>query len=122
MGAPLIVFGINGFLNFMPQPETLPAGAMAFSTALLETGYMMQLIGTTQLVVGILLLSNRFVPLALALFAPFIVNSVAFHLFLERSGLVPAFVFLGLELYLVWVYREAFRPMLVARVTPAGKR
>ncbi len=118
LGLPLLVFGLNGFLNFIPQPETpLPERAMAFSVALVESGYMMQLIGATHLIVGVLLITNRFVPLALALFAPFVVNSVAFHLFLENTGLVPALVFAALEIYLAWAYRAAFRPMLTARAT-----
>jgi hypothetical protein len=120
MGLPLVVFGLNCFLNFIPPPpQPLPAGAAAFAGALFNSGYMMQLIGTTQLIVGVLLLANRFVPLALALFAPFIVNSIAFHLCLEHSGLPMAAVFLALELYLAWKYRHAYRPMLAARVTPA---
>ena len=119
LGLPLFVFGLNGFLNFIPQPKTpLPEGAVAFATALMATGYMMQLIGGTMLVVGALLLINRFVPLALALFAPFMVNSLAFHIFLEHSGLPMAVVFAGFELYLAWTYRAAFRPMLAARVSP----
>src|SRR3954466_1815625 len=98
MGAAFFVFGLNGFLNFIPQPKTpLPEGAVAFATALMATGYMLQLIGATMLVVGTLLLLNRFVPLALALFAPFIVNSLAFHIFLEHSGLPMAAIFAGLE-------------------------
>ncbi len=120
MGLPLLVFGLNGFLNFIPPPQTpLPAAAAAFAGALFNSGYMMQLIGGTQLIVGGLLVSNRFVPLALALFAPFIVNSIAFHLCLEPSGLPMAAVFLALELYLAWAYRQAFRPMLAARHSPA---
>lgn len=119
LGLPLVIFGLNGFFNFIPQPETpLPEKAMAFAGALMASGYMMQLIGVTQLVTGVLLVVNRFVPLALALFAPFIVNSVAFHLFLERSGLPMAMIFAGLEFYLAWCYRAAYRPMLAARVTP----
>jgi hypothetical protein len=85
----------------------------------MKSGYMMQLIGTTQLVVGVLLLINRFVPLALALLAPFLVNSVAFHIFLEPSGLPMTLVFVAFELYLAWAYRNAFRPMLAAKVEPA---
>jgi len=120
MGLPLLVFGLNGFLNFIPPPPTpLPEGAAAFAGALVKSGYMMQLIGATQLIVGVLLLINRFVPLALALFAPFMVNSIAFHAVLERSGLPMAAVFLALELYLAWAYRAAYRSMLTARVTPA---
>lgn len=120
LGLPLVVFGLNGFLNFIPQPETaLPPGAEKFSVALLESGYMMPLIGATLLTVGVLLVLNRFVPLALVLFAPFIVNSLAFHLFLEPTGLVPAGVFLALHLYLAWAYRAAWRPLFSARTEPA---
>ena len=120
MGLPLFVFGLNLFLNFIPQPkDPMPEKAMAFAGALFQSGYMMPLIGVTLLVVGALLLVNRFVPLALALFAPFIVNSMAFHVFLAPSGLPMAGVFLVFELYLAWAYRAAFRPMLTARVTPS---
>jgi uncharacterized membrane protein YphA (DoxX/SURF4 family) len=116
MGVPLIVFGLNGFFNFIPPPSTpLPQKAAAFAGALANTSYMMQLIGTTQLIVGLLLVLNRFVPLALALFAPFLVNSIAFHLLLEHSGLPMAIVFLALEVYLAWAYRNAYRPMLTMR-------
>lgn len=91
MGLPLVVFGLNGFLNFIPPPATpLPEGATLFVGALFKSGYMMQLVAGTQLVAGALLLANRFVPLALALLAPFLVNSLAFHLVLEPSGLVMA--------------------------------
>lgn len=120
LGLPLLVFGLNAFFNFIPQPKApMPEGAAAFAGALFKSGYMMQLIGATQLISGLMLVTNRFVPLALALFAPFIVNSVAFHLVLERSGLGMAVVFLALELYLAWSYRPAYRSMLAARVTPA---
>jgi hypothetical protein len=119
MGVPLLVFGLNAFFNFIPQPKTpLPEGAMAFAGALMKSGYVMQMIGVTFLIVAVLLVSNRFVPLALALFAPFIVNSILFHIFLEHSGLPMSAVFLALELYLAWSYRSAYRSMLASRVSP----
>jgi hypothetical protein len=86
----------------------------------MKTGYMMPLIFGTQFIVGTLLLANRFVPLALALLAPFVVNSVAFHASLERSGLPIAFVVLALEVYLAWVYRKAYRSMLALKTTPGA--
>ena len=119
LGLPLLVFGLNAFFNFIPQPKTpMPEKAMAFAGALFNSGYMMQLIGVTFLVVAVFLLTNRFVPLALALFAPFVVNSLCFHIFLERTGLPMAVIFAAVELYLAWAYRAAFRPMLAARHTP----
>jgi hypothetical protein len=114
MGLVFVVFGLNGFVHFIPQPAQ-PEPAMAFFGALIATGYMLPLIMGTQLLVGVLLLANRFVPLALALIAPVIVNILAFHVALAPSGLPFAFVVLALELLLAWSYRGAFRPMLTAR-------
>lgn len=119
LGLPLVVFGLNCFLNFIPPPpKPLAPGAAAFAGALAATGYMMQLIGVTQLVSGVLLLLNRFVPLALVLLAPFFVNSIAFHAVLEHTGLPMALVFLALELYLAWVYRKAYATLLTAKFCP----
>jgi putative oxidoreductase len=119
LGLPLAIFGLNGLLNFLPQPDVvLPEPAMAFVGALVNSGYMMQLIAITHLIVGVMLVTNRFVPLALVLFAPFMVHSIAFHVFLERSGLGMAMLFLAFHLYLAWVYRAAYRPLLTAKTTP----
>ncbi|HJU83622.1 MAG TPA: hypothetical protein VJ600_05395 [Holophagaceae bacterium] len=117
MGLPLLVFGLNGLFHFLPEPKAaMPEGAMAFLEALVKSGFMLPLIATTQAVAGACLLANRFVPLALALLAPFLVNALAFHLALERSGLPIVAVFLLLELYLAWTCRQAFRPMLAMKV------
>ena len=122
MGLVFFASGLAGPLNLTPQPSTsLPEGAAAFADALMKTGYMMPLIFLTQLIVGALLLANRFVPLALALLAPFVVNSVVFHVFLERSGLPIALVVLALQIYLAWAYRKAYRSMLAMRVTPGAE-
>lgn len=122
MGLPFFIGGLNGLFKIFPEPNPpMPEGATAFLEALIKSGYMMQLIMGTQLIVGTLLLINRFVPLALALIAPFLVNAVAFHIFLERSGLPFALIFLALELYLAWAYRNAFRPMLAMRNKPGPK-
>jgi uncharacterized membrane protein YphA (DoxX/SURF4 family) len=122
LGLLFFVAGLNGFLNFIPQPKTpMPEGAMAFAGALMATHYMFQLIAGTQALVGVLLLVNRFVPLALVLIAPVIVNIIAFHLFLQPAGIVPGSIALILEIYLVHAYRNAFRPMLAMRALPGGK-
>ncbi len=122
LGLPLVVFGLNAFLNFIPPPPTpLPERAAAFAGALMNSGYMMPLIGVIMLLVGVMLVANRFVPLALVLIFPFFVNSMAFHLFLEPSGLVMAGIFTALNLYLAWCYRRSYRPLLTARATP-GER
>jgi len=78
---------------------------------------MFPLICGTEAVVGGLLLANRLVPLALALLAPVVVNILAFHVFLEPSGLGVALVVCALELDLAWGYRSAYRPMLALRAS-----
>lgn len=124
LGALLLFFGIFGFLtslHILPQPAAaLPPRALAFSNALRDTGYMMVLVSGTQVVVGALLLTNCYVPLALTLLAPLIVNIIAFHLFLELSGIVPGLVVALLEVYLAWVYRESYRSILTLKSTPGS--
>src|SRR5205809_7655875 len=113
MGLMFVVFGLNGFLHFIPEPKTpMPEGAAAFAGALMKTGYMMPLVMGTQLLVGVLLLLNRFVPLALALIAPIIVGIVTLHIFLAPSSICPGIVVLVLEIYLPWAYGNASPPML----------
>ncbi|QRO01409.1 DoxX family protein [Archangium violaceum] len=122
MGLMFFVFGLNGFLNFLPQPTTpIPEGALAFAGALGKTGYMFPLIKGTEVLAGVLLLSNRFVPLALALLAPVIVNIVAYHAFLAPEGTGMTVFILALEVYLAWSYRGVYRPMLAMRATPGSK-
>jgi uncharacterized membrane protein YphA (DoxX/SURF4 family) len=120
LGLVFFVFGLNGFLNFIPQPASVPEGAMAFAGAMIKTGYLFPLLKATEVISGALLLSGRFVPLALTFLAPIIVNILAFHAFLEPSGLPVAIIVLALEVYLAWSYRESFRPMLAARAKPAS--
>ena len=118
MGLVFFVFGLNGFLNFIHQPPPPPA-AGAFAGALFASGYFFPLLKSTEVISGALLLGNRYVPLALTLLAPIVVNIFAFHAFLEPSGLPIAILVIALEIFLAWSYRDAFKPMLAAKVSPA---
>ena len=110
-----------GFCISSRSPKTpMPDGVMALMGGFMKSGYMMPLIFGTQTLVGALLLLNRFVPLALALVAPVIVNIIAFHVFLMPSTIAPGIVVLVLEVYLAWSYRKAYLPMLVMRARPGG--
>ena len=118
LGGGFVLFGLNGFLHFLPQPPAPPA-AMSFAGALFATGYMFPLIKGIEVIAGLLLLANRWVTLSLALLAPLLVNIVAFHLFLAPAGLAIPIALLAAELYLAWSYRDAYAPMLRARVEPS---
>jgi uncharacterized membrane protein YphA (DoxX/SURF4 family) len=117
LGLVFLVFGLNGFLQFIPPPPA-PDKALALMGALAATGYMFPLIKSVEVIGGALLLSNRFVPLALAILAPNIVNIVLFHAVLAPGGLPVALFILALELFAAWSYRDAFAPMLRTRTAP----
>ncbi|MDX3662132.1 DoxX family membrane protein [Streptomyces sp. ID05-26A] len=109
--------GLNGWLNFMPAPDpgTMAPEAVAFTAALAATGYMLHLASVVQVLAGVLLLTGRFVPLALALLAPMIVNIVLYHVFLETEGIAVGLFVTIAVLGLAWAHRDEFRPMLRAR-------
>lgn len=124
LGLVFTTFGLNFFLHFLSMPPPPPAALKAIG-GLVGVGYLMPLVHAIELVAGLLLLAGRFVPLALTLLAPIIVNIVAFHATLAPSGLGIGIVVLALEIGLAWAYRAAFAPMLRARAplaSPAGGR
>lgn len=114
LGLIFLVFGLNGFLHFIPNMQ-MPNPAVMFFTGLAGTGYMLPLLFATQALGGALLILGLYVPFALALLAPVIVNIFLFHMFLAPSGIPLAIVVVALELFLVWANRGAFVPMLRPR-------
>lgn len=116
VGLLFIITGLNGFFHFLPMPPmTGPSATVMGGFA--AARYLFPLIFGTQLVGGVLLLVGRFVPLALALLVPVIVNIFLFHLALTPPAPV-AFFLLFAEIYLAWSYRDAFRPMLDLNAKP----
>jgi hypothetical protein len=114
LGAIFTVFGLNGFLHFLPMPA--PTGLSAvFMGGLGATGYFFPLLKGTEVIAGLLLLGNRFVPLALTVLAPIVVNIVLFHAFLAPSGLALPLVIVALGVYLAYTERKVFAPLLQAR-------
>lgn len=113
LGIVLVVFGLNGFLQFMPQPP-LPEAAASFIGAIVGTGYLLTVVKLIEIGVGVLLLADRFVPLALLLLAPISFNIFAFHLFLDPAGIGAAALVTLLNIYLFVAYRKQFTPVLQA--------
>jgi putative oxidoreductase len=114
LGLIFVVFGANGLHPFLPTPPP-PAGlAGQYVVALYQSHYavvpfLVQLIG------GILLLAGWYVPLALAILGPVIVNILCFHVFLLRTGLPTAIVVAILWLILFYYYRRSFAGIFEAR-------
>ena len=113
-GVVFLVFGLNGFLSFIPMPP--PVGIAGQFMAALYASHYLWVIFAFQLVAGVLLLVNRYVPLALALLAPEIVNILSFHVLMAPSGL-PLALFVAVLWAVVFVdVRPAFAALFQARV------
>jgi len=92
----------------------MPAAALDFTSALMKTGYMMPLIWGTEIVAGVLILLGIFVPFALVLLAPVLLNIYSFHAFLEPNGRGLAFVLCILALFVAWQHRRAFNSLFAS--------
>lgn len=115
LGLGFVLAGVNGLFQLSKLPPMTPA-ADAFMAALGVTGYMIPFIKGTEVLVGLLLLSNRFVPLALVVLTPILLNIVALHLFLNPKGLAIGIGLLVMHGFLVWYYRSSYTQLASARV------
>src|SRR5216684_212734 len=115
-GAIFLVFGLNGFLHFIPLPP--PSGvAGQFMGALFVSHYLTLIFGL-QVIAAALLLANRYVPLALAVLAPVIVNILCFHALMAPSGLPLAIVVAVLWAVIFVDVRSAFAGLFQSRLQP----
>jgi putative oxidoreductase len=117
LGLMFVVFGANFFLHFLPQPP-MSGPPADFATALFQSGYVMQTVKVVEIVAGLMLLSNRFVPLALTLLAPVVVGIVGFHASLAPASGGAAYLALALELFLAYAYRAAYAPLFQPTTAP----
>lgn len=130
LGLLFFVFGLNGFFNFIPTPtEGIPEKLMTFTNGLMATGYFFPLLKGTEVICGALLLIGAFVPLALVVLAPIILNIFLVHAFLEPKGLPIALVMGALEIYLAFfakpysdIVKQIFRCPMREGMLAKGKQ
>jgi putative oxidoreductase len=115
LGLIFLIFGLNGFLNFIPMPP--PTGLAAQFLGALSVSHYTVVVFLCQLIPAILLLINRYTPLALAILGPVIVNIFCFHAFLAPSGLPLAVIVVILWILTFLSVRPAFAGLFLARVS-----
>jgi putative oxidoreductase len=114
LGLAFLVFGLNGFLLFMPPPPSIPAPAGPFSEAMQVSHYTWFVSGV-QVIAGIMLLTNQYVPLAIVTLAAVLANILVFHLTMLPMGLPLAIVVTVLWFVVAWPLRAHFAPLFVRR-------
>jgi len=113
LGLLFTVFGLNGFLHFISTPP--PSGvAEQFFGALFVSNYLVPIFAL-QVISGILLLVNRFVPIALTILGPVIVNILLFHVLMNPAGLGPGVLAAILWSVVFASVRSAFAGIFQAR-------
>lgn len=116
MGLVFLVFGLNGFLHFIPMPPPKGALAAQFGGVIFASHYWVVVFGV-QVIGAVLLLVNRFVPLALVLLGPVIVNIFFFHALMAPEGLPLAIIVVVLWLILAVRYKQYLAGIFVQRAT-----
>jgi putative oxidoreductase len=112
-GAIFLVMGLNGFLNFIPLPP--PGGVAGQFMGALYVSHYLWVIFAFQVIAGVLLLVNRYVPLAVAILAPVLVNILTFHALMAPSGL-PLALFVALLWIVIFIeVRPAFSGLFQSR-------
>jgi len=111
LGLAFVVFGLNFFMNFIPAPPPGPGLAGDYFKVFAASGYI-YVVGTMQLLSGLMLLIGRFVPLGLTILAAMIFNIWTFHLLMDPKGFPPALVATLLWALVFWQYRERFTGIL----------
>jgi putative oxidoreductase len=114
LGFIFLVFGLNGFLHFIPMPP--PSGvAGQFLGSMFVTKYLL-VVSALQVISGALVLVNRYVPIALTILAPIIVNILLFHVLMNPAGLGLALLVAILWGVVFASVRSAFAGIFEARV------
>lgn len=105
-----VVFGLNFFFHFLPQPPPPEAG-MKYLSGLMAAPYFFPLLKTTEVVVGALLLANIAVPLALVVISPIVIQILLYHTVLDTAGAPVALLVTALNLFLGIAYWKNFKPL-----------
>ncbi|NER17240.1 DoxX family membrane protein [Spongiivirga citrea] len=109
MGLIFVVFGANKFGGFLPNPE-LGESAGSLIGAIINSGFMWEVMGVIYIIAGLLLIVNKAVPFALVLLAPMVVNIFLFHAVLDPAGLVgPSTLVAILQIALMYAHWDKFK-------------
>jgi putative oxidoreductase len=110
LGFIFLTFGLNGFLHFIPMPPPTGVAGQFFGALFVSRFYVV--IFLLQIIPAVLLLANRYVPLALTILGAVIFNILCFHIFMAPAGLPLAVVVTILWLLTVSSVRSAFTGIL----------
>jgi len=113
LGLMFLVFGLNGFLQFLPMP--MPTGQAGQYMTVIFVSHYAYLIFAAQILGGVLLLVNRFVPLGLTILAGVLINILAYHFAMDLKGVPPGILAVILWFVVFYSVRSSFAGIFAAR-------
>jgi len=116
LGLIFFIFGLNAFVLFIPPPPVVPPFVQQF-TSVEYASHFVYLPASVQVVCGLMLLANQWVPLAIVTLAAVLANILWFHITMFPAGIPPAIVALILWFVVAWSIRASFTPLLVRKPT-----
>ena len=108
-----VVLGMNHLVPFLHEPPIPPSDAATY-TSLLTSHHVMTFTSLLMVGAGLLLLVGHFIPLALTLLGPILVNILLFHCFFFHRSFGPAVLCTLLEIFLFIAYRRSFVSLFVS--------
>jgi putative oxidoreductase len=114
LGIAFVVFGLNGFLHFIPIPPPDSENGKNFLGLLAKTNYL-SVVKALELIGGLFVLSGRLAPLGLVILTPILVNIIIFDAFMDPLGLPVVLILSGLAMFLMVQYKSFFAPFLKVR-------
>jgi putative oxidoreductase len=110
LGFIFLTFGLNGFLHFIPMPP--PTGIAGQFLGAIVVSRLYVVLFLLQIVPALLLLANRYVPLALTILGAIVFNILCIHIFMAPAGLPLALLVTILWFLTAWSVRSSFAPLL----------
>jgi uncharacterized membrane protein YphA (DoxX/SURF4 family) len=120
LGLPFLIFGLNHFFPFIPHPP-MDGVALDYMMGLTKVGYFWPLLRGLEILIGIALISGRFVPLALAVLAPISLHIFLFHAFVMIANLPLAIIILVLHIFLIVKYWDYYKQIFTMKSEPKLK-
>jgi hypothetical protein len=113
-----LLFIFAGVLTFLIAPPPQPGLAGAVNDALYRSHWSL-FVAFAQIVLGVLLVTNRYIPFALVILFAFLYNSFAYHLGTSPIVLAIPIVVAALAVFIGWPYRAAFSALFTAKPQPS---
>jgi putative oxidoreductase len=116
LGLVFFAAGLSGFLLIAHPPAPPPGLAGQFQDVFFRS-YWVLFVDGVELIAGVFLLSNRYVPLAVVLLGAVIANIIVFHVTMQPMGLPIAAIVAALWVVVAAQYRSTFAPLFVQKAT-----